>query len=161
MRGGENMRYPNLLEVVNWNIYGKPAIADHAGITGELLKAVLSENEELTHDEMMGISRLVKIPVSVLELPELVLMNCNKFQHKMKVLDLREDFARIKALRMTVGKNNDIDIKIAEKKLDTYSEYFKSGNGSYVGYKAVEQAIYWNFWLYRNIDQKKPRGLRK
>ena len=107
MREGENMRYPNLLEVVNWNICGKPAIADHAGITGELLEAVLSENEELTHDEMMGISRLVKIPVSVLELPELVLMNCNKFQHKMKVLDLREDFARIKALRMTVGKNND------------------------------------------------------
>ena len=98
MREGENMRYPNLLEVVNWNICGKPAIADHAGITGELLEAVLSENEELTHDEMMGISRLVKIPVSVLELPELVLMNGNKFQHKMKVLDLREDFARIKAL---------------------------------------------------------------
>lgn len=155
------MRYPNLLEVVNWHICGKPAIADHAGVTRELLEAVLCENEELTHDEMIGISRLVEIPVNVLELPELVLMNCNKFQHKAKIMDLYEDFAHIKTLRTAIGKGNDTAIKVAETKLDTYTKYFKRNSGSYVGYRAVLQAIEWNFWLYHNIDQKKPRGLRK
>ncbi len=157
----EGMRYPNLFEVVNWKICGKPAIADHAGITVELLEAALSGDEELTPDEMIVISRLVKIPVNVLELPELVLMSCNKFQHIMKVMDLRDDFDYIKEQRAAVGKGEDVCVKSAERKLDSYTKYFKRGNGSYVGYMAVRQEIDWNFWLYRNIDQKKPRGLKR
>lgn len=157
----EGMRYPNLVAAVNWNICGKPAIACHAGITRELFDAALSGDEKLTHDEMVGISRLTKIPVSVLELPKLALMSCNKFQHIMKVMDLRDDFNYIKEKRTEAGKGEDIDIKSSERELDTYARYFKKGNGTYVGYMAVRQKIDWNFWLYLNIDQKKPRGLKR
>lgn len=77
-------RYPNLVEVVDWRICGKPAIADHAGVTGELLDAALNGKEELTDAEMWKISNLTDIPVGVLERPELVLMGSNKLHKKRK-----------------------------------------------------------------------------
>lgn len=154
-------RYPNLVEVIDWHICGKPAIADHAGITGELLDAVLNGKEELTHDEMRGISCLTDIPVGVLERPELVLMDSNKFQHVMKVMDLVDSLDYIKRLRTVKGRGEDIELKVAERKLNTYLRYFKLGDGSYVGYKAVKKAVDWNFWLFQNMDTKKPRGLKK
>lgn len=154
-------RYPNLVEVIDWHICGKPAIADHAGVTGELLDAALNGKEELTDAEMRKISNLKDIPVGVLERPELVLMDSNKFQHVMKVMDLVDSFNYIKRLRTVKGHGEDIEIKAAERKLNTYLRYFKMGDGSYVGYKAVRKAVDWNFWLFLNVDTERPRDLEK
>lgn len=156
----EKLPYPNLAEVVNWNMVGMPAIAEHANVDIDILKDALMGDDELAHNEMLGISSLTKVPVSVLELPKLCMMDCNKFQHIMKVLDLQDDMHLIKEFRKKAGKGNDPVLRSAERTVEAYVSRFKSGKGTYIGYLTARKDVDWNFWLYKNIDNGKPRATR-
>ena len=154
------MNYPNIRELVRWNYYGVPAMADHAGVTTDLFYAALNGEEELTEEELKGLAGLVDIPVSVLKMPYKIKLDSNKFQHIMKVLDLEEYFEFAKVLRTSQGQGSHLDLRDAEIYLNMYLQHFKDGNGSYCGYKAVLHKIRWNMQLYQ-MDLKQPRGLKK
>lgn len=154
------MKYPNINELVHWNYYGIPAMADHAGVTTELFEAVLKGQEELTDEELTGLSRLVNIPVGVLKQPQMAKMDCNKFQHCVKVLVLEEYFDFVKEKRTEQGQVDSLEIKSARKWLDLYIQYFQDGKGSYCGFRAVLHRIQQNMQLYQ-MDLKQPRGLKK
>ena len=154
------MNYPNIRELVRWNFYGIPAMADHAGVTTDLFYAVLKGQEELTEEELKGLARLVDVPVGVLKLPYTVKLDSNKFQHIMKVLFLEEYYEFVKELRISQGQGNHPVLRNADIHLYMYLQHFKDGNGSYCGYKAVLHKIRWNMQLY-HMDLKQPRGLKK
>ena len=162
MSKNKYMKYPNLVSLVYWHSYGTPTFADHAGVTRELFQAVLEGDEELTDGELLGISRLVHIPLGLLKCPKMQYLYVERFQHSRKIIDLAERYNRIRKLRCKIGKGNCTDLKLAYQAVsDIVKDFDKNGKVSYCRYRAALERVTWNEWLYRNSDKKKVRGLQK
>lgn len=78
-------KYPNLTELVKWHPYHISTFADHAGVTGRLFDEVINGDEELNFSEIVGIRRLVNIPIDVLICPKLIFMDKDNFKHKTMI----------------------------------------------------------------------------
>lgn len=156
----KTMKYPNIEELIIWNYYGNATIAGCMGVTTGLIEAAFQGEEELAEDEIQKLSQLVSIPVGVLRQPETIYLDCNKYQHTVKVMDLERLFDFVKEVRGLQGKGDDFGIRNAKRWLDIFLQRFWNGSGSFCGYRAVLNKILWNMELYE-MDLKVPRGLNR
>ena len=87
------MAYPNLVAEYNATYVSTRILAQYANVTEELLQDVLDGNEELTHQEKLGILRCFRIydvrSFSYLFSPALGVIDAQKNnRHKVKLLEL-------------------------------------------------------------------------
>lgn len=75
------MIYPNLVEMVKYHPYSTATLADHAGVTTELMEEVIKGNGDLLLKEKHKIAQLYQVRVRVLFLLKIIHLDKGNRRH--------------------------------------------------------------------------------
>lgn len=154
------MIYPNLNEMVKYHPYHISTLADHAGVTTELMEEVVRGNEELSLEEALGIARLYNVKLEILFLPKLIRMDKQNRKHQRMVSELMSFLPVIHKYQMEGSQEAEIFMRYGRIDLVNLELYFLDNRATYCQYLGVKERVEQALLFIRN-EQRKPRGLER
>lgn len=156
--------YPNLLAEYRASGYSIDTLADQAGVTVELMNAILNKNEELTLAELRKLHRLFssfggrRYSFGYLVSPKQSIMNPNKNKTRYRVKLLRDAVSEVEKLvsaGVYIGPVETRELNRAHLIIDALT----------VSPQPVGYSFYWwtMHWMQLTADIHKPtnrRGLK-
>lgn len=134
-------KYPNLVELLRYYPCGIPAVCKHAEIEPELLAAVLDGTEVLTPVEIMGLARLYKCPVGVLNYPEVIMLDKYRWRHMQMILEADRIYMRLRAMAGAGNERAAGYIKHVKWKWQKFLRAVYEGKLSYCHYLGAKESF--------------------
>ncbi len=151
------MKYPNLTEVYRWHPYSDATFADHAGITTRLFNEVIKGDEELTFNEMLNIERLIKMPVSALFCPKLIMLSKDNLKHRAMADKVRDALNTINE-QLIIGDKEvkeEINLTRCNIRCENFLKDFHNNKVTYGRYIGIKEYIYGVFLSIKISNSKR------
>lgn len=157
-------KYPNLSEIVKYHPYHIGTFAYHADVTLDLLQAALNGQEELYSGEIIKISRLVGVPVSVLICPKLIMLDKNRLKHKQMIRDLISKRVYIRERFQSGSLEAKTFMQWYGSELELLHALFtddKASYGRYLGLKSRIDRCLKSIYIEQNEKRRRSREKQK
>lgn len=154
------MIYPNLIEMVKYHPYHISTLADHAGVTTELMEEVVRGNEELSLEEALGIARLYNVQLEVLFLSKLIRMDKENKEHQRMVKELIDWLPVIHEYQLKGSQEAETFMRHGRIYLVNLELFFRDDRATYCQYLGVKQRVEQALSFIRN-EQSQPRRLER
>lgn len=154
------MIYPNLIEMIKYHPYHISTLADHAGVTTELMQEAAKGRMVLPPEERQRIARLYRIPSGLLFLPKLVRMNKGNRKHQKMVEELMAQLSAIHDHHRQGSREADTFMIYGRAYLVNLELAFLDDRATYCQYLGVNERVN-QVLQFIDSEQRKPRGLER